>query len=256
VIRLIGVELSKLRRDPVVIGTFAAAAGIPVFNVLVLLSRGGGYLREQGYTMLKLGDGTLTILSVMLLPLIASLAASQVFSGEFRGGTLRSVLSCPVDRWCVLVAREVVVLLWMLGLVAAGLGALLICGVALGVPPGDPAAAGPLAARAGVTGSIALAFLVAWYGLSGFTGFVTYLAVAGRNVFVPLVGGVLAAVAGVVALNSGAGAFYFGSVNTLAWKYAQEGVPGAADALLVSTTYFVALFALALLRFERMDVTD
>jgi ABC-type transport system involved in multi-copper enzyme maturation permease subunit len=136
--RLLAVELLKLRRAYTLPLTLLFAVGGPVVWALAL--RGVTTLAEQGLGgSTAVGDfleGLITAsdpLTPALFLLAAGVAAAYVFGREYSEGTIENLLTTPVRREAFLAAKLAVLALWLAVLAVAAASADVLTRVALGL---------------------------------------------------------------------------------------------------------------------------
>jgi ABC-type transport system involved in multi-copper enzyme maturation permease subunit len=244
-LRLVGIELMKLRRSrvpPLTLLAFALGpVGAGLFMWIVLEPGRAAELGLMGTKADLVGleaswSGYLTVITQMVGivgGLLLAVIAAYVYGREYAEGTAKNMLALPLPRWSLVVAKLVVVALWWLGLVIVIVLEAVGVAAALGLPGYSGTA---LAAGVGdVFVVAATVFLL--------TPVVAWLASLGRGYLPPLGFAMLALVLGNVLGATGWGRWFPWSIAPLF-----AGVAGPRVEVLApgSVVVLLATFALGL----------
>lgn len=108
----------------------------------------------------------LAALSFFLLPLVSSMTGGFVIAGEAETGTLKTLLTRPVSRVSVLLAKWFVAVIYVgVGLVLVGVGGAVAGGLVFGFQPLTTLSGGQIGVGHSI-GLIALAYLIALAGMT------------------------------------------------------------------------------------------
>ena len=163
IVRLITAELAGLRRSFVPwLATLLVVGGSVVARVLAWVTHviGGTELGALPFVPLDMGWSDVAVPLALLAYLIVT---SYVFGRDFEDGTIDLILTAPVRRGSVVVARMIVTAIVVLVLSLAGWGADVAMRALLATSPLGPGSATPAAAALGsAIAAIATLPLVAW----------------------------------------------------------------------------------------------
>lgn len=178
---MIRLELRKLRALKRTYLGLAAAATIPVILLIALQVGDGGPHDGTPFARAVTASGfaiplfSLSFASFFLLPLLASLVAGDVVSGEVQGGTLKTILTRSVSRSRIFGAKLGSTAVYVLVMMAAQAVVGTVAGVLV-------VGAGPLPTLSGTTVAgwhavavIVLAFLVAAMTVMAISAFAVML---------------------------------------------------------------------------------
>lgn len=242
-LKLLRIELLKVRRSLALPMMCAAALMVVIFNVL-MLARQHELAAITPRDWLRLWRHTTLLWCSFMLPLYVALAAGLLNGQEHRNHTWRLMLTLPISQWQLFAAKTV--LAWLLVL---GSSALLFGGTALAV-----LALG--AAGASLEGAFAFAVLPAFakLALACLPMVVVQHALSWRfqNLVAPMAFGV-AATMGIMQVGSSSYWVWY------PWSYASMAVMGSEaahqqQALLLAGAVAAGLFALSAAWLARREV--
>ncbi len=202
----------------------------------------------------------LAAMSFFLLPLVSSMTGSFVIAGEAETGTLKTLLTRPVGRGGVLLAKWFVAILYVaVGLALVGLGGAVAGGLVFGFHPLTTLSGGQVGV-AHALGLIALAYLI---GLAGMACIVS-LAVALSTLTDSSLTAAVATLVIVLVLEALGQFSYFDFLKPYLFtarfedwfNLLRQPIPWRPiwEALLVYGGYNVVLVAAALAVFRRKDI--
>lgn len=231
-IRALTAELAKWRRTSFLLVTLGAALAGPLLTLLIFLNRPEG---APGWD--KVAEQVLTFTLIMTGPLIATLIGAQLIAAEYQWDTWKLSLTAPVSRGAVYLAKWLISVAWMLGLMfIVYLGAL-----------GD-------GLLLGATGPVQLGFWAGTYLIGGL-GLCVMLSVYhlitlfSQSFFMTSGVGIVATFAGIIAVQSKYIGLYPVSavlaVSEVAQGHHPEGAPGSLPVWLTiqGATALVCLLA-------------
>lgn len=129
--RLVFVEVTKMARKKSTLMSLSLMALIPLLLYSAIVFGGKSVKVEgpssSGYFLIVM---TLGVIVAFLGPLLASLAGSDLMTGEKRDGTLRYIMIRPVSRGGILLAKSIALFILNLTMVISALIAALAVGYA------------------------------------------------------------------------------------------------------------------------------
>lgn len=129
-LRVLRAEFLKLRRANVVLWTALSVAAVPAISA--------GSAKAIDKTVPLTWEGFMRLAPQMMATwwgvLVFGLVAAYVFGREYFDGTAKNMLTLPVRRESFVVAKFVVVALWVAGLAALSVALQATFGAVLGIP--------------------------------------------------------------------------------------------------------------------------
>lgn len=202
----------------------------------------------------------LAAMSFFLLPLVSSMTGSFVIAGEAEAGTLKTLLTRPVSRGGVLLAKWFVAVLYVgVGLALVGLGGALAGWLIFGFQPLTTLSGGQLGV-AHALGLIALAYAIGLAGMACIVSLAVALSTLTNSSLTAAVGTLV-----IVLILEALGQFsYFDSLTPYLFtarfqdwfNLLRQPIPWRPiwEALLVYAVYVVVLVGFALAVFRRKDI--
>ncbi|MHB1344441.1 MAG: ABC transporter permease [Thermoleophilia bacterium] len=204
----------------------------------------------------------LAFLSFFLLPLVSAMTGGFVIAGEAETGTLKTLLSRPVSRGGVLMAKWFVAVLYVgVGLALVGLGGALAGWLIFGVQPLTTLSGGQVGV-AHALGLIALAYVIALAGMACIVSLAVALSSLTDSSLTAAVGTLV-----IVLVLEALGQFsYFDFLSPYLFtsrfqdwfNLLRQPIPWRPiwEALLVYAAYVVVLVTFALVVFRRKDIVS
>lgn len=112
-LRLIEMEIFKLKRSKIFLIGICGAAIAPILNFLVFLS----YTREfadKAIALEKYYSHTLTFLSILIATLLFGLIATYIFNREHQENTLKNILTIPIGRTAFIISKTIILYGWII----------------------------------------------------------------------------------------------------------------------------------------------
>ena len=202
----------------------------------------------------------LATLSFFLLPLVSSMTGSFVVAGEAELGTLKTLLTQPVTRGGVLLAKWFVAVLYVaVGLLLVGIGGFVAGWLVFGLRPLTTLSGGELGIAHGA-GLIALGYLITLLAMTCIVSLAVFLSTLSNSSLTAAVGSLV-----VVLVLEALGQFstfdfispYFFTSHLQDWfNLLRQPIPWhpIRDALIVFAVTILALTAAAWAVFRRKDV--
>jgi hypothetical protein len=241
---LIRAEILKLKRCWLVSLSFAVTLVFPLLALLLTtLSQAQAAKETQFYLFIRQNHIFLTLITCNLL---VSLLAAHLFTKEYQYGTIVDILAVPVNRMKYILAKELVLLGWILLLGIASYLLCLLFALLLGMD--------------GMTGKAVLEGF--WHYTAAATlGFipmqlVVLVTVLLRSMVVSLGVSIVALVGAIVAFNTDTLIFYYPfSIAFVLTNFAQAPTQQQILTSLVSLVVVAMLCLPAVfLNFRRMDI--
>ncbi|HUX39346.1 MAG TPA: ABC transporter permease [Rectinemataceae bacterium] len=147
-IDVIGCEIRKLRRSPIVVVSFGAwAVGIAFIAFFMWIVMNPGAAASFGLVGDKAsftfgGEGknwvgflhVVVMLGGVLGMMFSSIILGWVFGREYVEGTAKNLLALPVGRWAFVVAKVIVATIWFALLVLLSIVGAWLAGMLIGLP--------------------------------------------------------------------------------------------------------------------------
>lgn len=202
----------------------------------------------------------LAALSFFLLPLVSSMTGGFVIAGEAETGTLKTLLTRPVSRVSVLLAKWSVAVIYVgVGLVLVGVGGAVAGGLVFGFHPLTTLSGGQISIGHSL-GLIALAYLIALAGMACIVSLAVALSTLTDSSLTAAVGTLV-----IVLVLQALGQFsyfdflapYLFTSHFQDWfNLLRQPIPWTPiwEALLTYAAYIIALVGVAVTMFRRKDI--
>lgn len=244
-IRSIRSERLKLRKSWLVRLSFAIGLLMPLLTLCMVVFSQQARDSELSMFFLIVRQNHI-FLTIMIGNLLFSLMTANLFYREFQYGTIADIISVPVKRWEYILAKEFILLVWIMAIGLFSYGVCVLIGAVSGMD--------------GFTGSMVLSGL--WrYALATLLSFIplqiiVWATVAFKNYVVSLGISIIALVGAIVAFNTTD--FIFVYPFSIAFVLTNFHKAITPDQVMVGAIALAVIllicFSGTLISFKRMDI--